>query len=74
MVKISYHHTYYNVEDGEFSLMKIVHDGQGDTSNRPSLIEYAIPGVIYHTIRGLSSILNNAVSSPASGGVRVTKR
>ena len=50
-------------------LTKIVHDGWGDTSDSPSFIEYAIPGGIYHTIRGLLTILSNAVSNPAAEDV-----
>ena len=50
-------HTYHNIEDGELSLTKIVHDGRGGTSDSPSLIEYDIPGDNHCTIKGLFGFL-----------------
>ena len=56
MVEISYPNAYYNVKDGELLLTKIVHDGRSDMSDSPSIMEYAIPGGNYCTIKGLLKV------------------
>ena len=59
--------TYYNVEDGELSLTKIVHDGRDDSSNIPTLPDFTISGG--NTIKGLLSVLNNVVPNISARGV-----
>ena len=45
VVEMSYPYTFYNVEDEELSLTRVVHDGRGDQSAVPPRTKFSIPVV-----------------------------
>ena len=53
VVEISYPHTFYNVEDGELSLMKVAHDSRGDQGDIPTITKYPVPCGNYSSMKGL---------------------